>query len=107
MPTIEEIIKKIAGQSGTFIADEVKHLLDQIESDSENFVQEIGRKLKKYFEEYANQKITKLEFQDLVEDLTSLSKIKMASISVEAKVRAETIAKKIREIVIDNLLKLP
>lgn len=106
MSGVEKYLKEILGESKEFARKELCNLVKEAKSDSESFIRKQGERLEKYLKKLAEGKITKAEFKSLVKGLATLGKIRKLRISVEAKARAEKIAKGIEDLVLNKLLKI-
>lgn len=106
MSSVEKYLAELLGESKKLARKELCNLVKKTKSDSESFIRKQGERLEKYLKKLAEGKITKSEFKGLVKGLVSLKKIRALKISVEAKVRAEKIARGIRNLVLDRLFKI-
>jgi hypothetical protein len=67
---------------------EFNKLKDFMESD-DPFIQELGRKAKAYTDAYDQGRLSSVEYQELMEDLTDLERINYEAQSMEHKAQLE------------------
>ena len=102
----EEFIDNIKDTTGRLAKDELKNLVKNAKSDSEDFIKRQGEKLELYMNQLAGGQITKEQFEGYVLDIKDLAEMQALKMSVAAKARAQNLAMGVTNIVLDGLLKL-
>jgi len=102
----EDFIDNLKDSAGKLAKDELKTLIKTAKNDSEDFIRRQGEKMEMYLIQLAEGEITKEQFEGYVLDIKDLTEMKALQMSVAAKVRAQSLAQGITNLVIDGLLKL-
>lgn len=88
------------------IKKELGQLLDDAHEDADDFVKKQRRKLENYIEQLADEKITKAEFEGYVTDLKTLTEMEALKMSASSKIRAQSLAMGIENVVIKGLIRI-
>jgi hypothetical protein len=105
MSDLKDVVNGILRDGARFAVDELVGCVDGAKTDADDSIRSQGEMLEMYIRKLARGIITKDEFEDLVQGLVDLRKIKKARIGVGAKARAERTADRFRALVLDSLLK--
>ena len=89
-----------------FSKDALKKLVMDTRRDSEDFLRRRGEDMARYLTQLASGKITKAQFQGYVEDMKDLIELRALKLSVQARARAEVLAKNISVQILGGLLVL-
>ena len=106
MSVWEDFIDKLQDPMGKLDKDELKSLVNSAKTDSEEFIKMQGEKLKLYLNQLATGEITKDQFAGCILDIKALTEMQALKMSVEAKAKAQRLAKGITDLIIDRLLSL-
>jgi hypothetical protein len=102
----EEFIDNIKDTTGKLAKDELKNLVKDAKSDSEDFIKRQGEKLELYLNQLASGQITKEQCEGYLIDLRDLAEMQALKMSVAAKARAQSLAMGVTNIVLNGLIKL-
>ena len=106
MSAWEDFIDNLPDPTGKLAKDQLKSLVNSAKADSEEFIKGQGEKLEAYLNQLALGEITKDQFAGYILDIKALTEMQALKMSVEAKARAQRLAKGITDLIIDGLLSL-
>ena len=106
MPEIGESLRSLLNDTSEFAGDELEELINKAKLDSSLFIRHIGEFTEEFLRMRAQEEIDNDEFKELMEDLIDLDKIQFHKLSVDGKVRVETIARGVANLVLNKLLPL-
>lgn len=104
MSSFAKYLDTLLGSETSFPKQELEALIKDTESDSEAFIREMGQYAQSFIEQRATGEITNDEFKEFMSDLVSLGNIQDHKLSLQAKQRAETVALKLTDLVLEKLL---
>ena len=102
----EDFITQLKDDAGILAKDELKDLVKDAKSDSEEFIKRQGEKLERYLNQLAEGTITPNQFKGYMNDIKKLTEMEALKMSVVVKVRAQNLAKGIVKLILEGLLSL-
>lgn len=102
----EEFIDRLKDESGKLAKAELKELVNNSKTDSEQFIKEQGQKMERYLNQLATGEITKTQFEGYMVDIRELTRMKERELSVAAKAKAQKIVMGITDYIINGLVAL-
>ena len=106
MATISEFLDALLDEGKDFARGELKAVIRDAKSDNRLFIKHMGELTEEFIELRALNKISNLEFKNLMKDVVYLNKLQYHKLSVEAKTRAEKISNSLSDLVTNKLLAL-
>ena len=105
-PVWEDFINELMDESNVLAKDELINLIKNTKSDSEDFLKRQGEKMELYIGQLAFKAISKEQFIGYMTDIKTLTEIQSEKMKIQAKARAQRLAKGIGNLILDRLTKL-
>jgi hypothetical protein len=102
----QDFINNLTDELGILAKEELIALVKDTKEDQESFIRRQGEKLELYLSQLATGKITKEQFEGYILDIVDLTRLQARKMRVRAKARAQRLAKNIKKLVIDGLIKV-
>lgn len=102
----EDFVASLKNDAAGLVKEELKTLLNDSKSDSDNFVKKQSEKVEKYLTQLALGQITKDQFEGYIRDIKDLTEMQALKMSVASKASAQRLASGISDIIIKRLLPL-
>ena len=106
MASLDQVLEEFLKNGKTFAREQLVEFVESAKADESEFIQSMGRNVEKYTIKLLTGLITPDEYKDLLSGVVPLKKMQMASLSAQAKVRAEKIARGLEKLTLDAVCKL-
>lgn len=107
MPEQWEIfLDHLKDTAGVLAKAELKNLITQAKTDSDEFIKKQGIKTERYLNQLALGEITPEEFKGYITDICNLTRVETLRMQVAAKASAQRFCKGIEDMVMNGFLRL-
>jgi hypothetical protein len=102
----ESFVDNLKDSAGLLAKAEMKRVVSDAKTDSDEFIKKQGVKLERYLNQLASGKITPKQFKGYMEDVRDLTEMQALKMRVAAKASAQRLVAGIEDLILNGLILL-